>query len=330
MRIVQEESELASSYKASKSEALSSFGDDRVYIEKYIENPRHIEVQVLADKHGNAIHLGERECSIQRRHQKIIEESPSTLIDDNIREQLTKAAIKLVKSSGYTNAGTLEFIFDEDRNFFFLEMNTRLQVEHPVTEMRVGIDIVREQIRIAESKPLSLEQKDVIFNGHAIECRVYAEDPSNNFFPSIGKIYALKALMGYGIREDRGIEEGNEITPYYDPIISKLVVWGKTRIETIKRMISALDNYEIFGVRNNIALCSWIMKHPNFENGKFDTNFLTKYFQPELLEQLPTDILHAGAITAIQYSKMLHSIQPIKGDGDVVSKWKKKISKFMR
>jgi len=330
MRIVNSESELASSFRSSQSEAKSAFNDGRIYIEKYIQNPRHIEVQILADNQGNVIHLGERECSIQRRHQKIIEESPSTIVTTEIRERLTKAATTLIRASGYNNAGTIEFIFDQSRNFYFLEMNTRLQVEHPVTEMRVGLDIVREQIGIAEGNPLSINQGDVVFNGHSIECRVYAEDPSNNFYPSVGKIVSLKSPMGLGIREDRGIEEGNDISSYYDPLISKLVVWAITRHEALERMRCALSNYEIFGVRNNLSLCSWVMNHPKFVNGDFDTNFLHRYFKPEDIARTPDQILKVGAIAAILQNEMLPvSSVPLKNE-DIKSRWRGKSIENMR
>ncbi|MDI6767174.1 MAG: acetyl-CoA carboxylase biotin carboxylase subunit [Bacteroidota bacterium] len=330
MRIVRTESELASSLRGSQSEALSAFGDDRIYIEKYIETPRHIEVQVLADHHGNIIHLGERECSVQRRHQKIIEESPSTIVTQEIRDRLTKAATSLIKASGYTNAGTVEFIFDKDRNFYFLEVNTRLQVEHPVTEMRVGIDIVREQIGIAEGNPLSFNQEEIVFNGHSIECRVYAEDPTNNFYPSIGKIVSLKSPIGFGIREDRGIEEGNEISSYYDPLISKLVVWARTRNEALERMRAALTSYEIFGVRNNLSLCHWIMNHPKFVDGDFDTNFLSNYFKPEVLAKIPLLILKVGTIASILNNQILPTSPTTSKDGEIKSKWRTKLIEHMR
>ncbi|MBI4810744.1 MAG: ATP-grasp domain-containing protein, partial [Ignavibacteriales bacterium] len=330
MRIVRSESDFASSLRGSQSEALSAFGDDRMYIEKYIENPRHIEVQALTDHHGNIVHLGERECSIQRRHQKIIEESPSTIVTPEIRERLTKAATTLIKASGYTNAVTVEFIFDKDRNFYFLEVNTRLQVEHPVTEMRVGLDIVREQIGIAEGETLSIKQEDILFNGHSIECRIYAEDPSNNFYPSIGKIVSLTSPMGLGIREDRGIEEGNEISSYYDPLISKLIVWARTRSEALERMSAALMSYEIFGVRNNLSLCNWIMNHPKFVDGDFDTNFLNNYFKPEEFERIPPHIIKVGTIAAILQIKMLPASPAPSKDGELISKWRTKMIEHMR
>jgi acetyl-CoA carboxylase biotin carboxylase subunit len=326
MRIVRKKTDLASSLRASKSEARSAFADDRVYIEKFIENPRHIEVQILADHHGNAVHLGERECSIQRRHQKIIEESPSTIVDESVRHQITQAALELVRASGYVNAGTIEFIFDSDRKFYFLEMNTRLQVEHPVTEFRIGRDLVREQIGVAQGYPLSFSQNDVEFQGHSIECRLYAEDPMDNFFPSTGKIVWLRAPSGFGIREDRGIEEGNEITTYYDPIISKLVVWGMTREEAIERMSYAIDSYELFGIRNNLRLCRWVMQHDKFRAGEFDTNFLTRFFGPNSLDTPSPDTLRTAAVAAALWQTE-HSNAPgtVPSDGAVqISKWSKK------
>jgi acetyl-CoA carboxylase biotin carboxylase subunit len=331
MRIVYSEAELASALKGSQSEALSAFGDDRIYIEKYIENPRHIEVQILADSHGNIIHLGERECSIQRRHQKIIEESPSTIVTPEIRERLVKSAIQLIKSSGYVNAGTVEFIFDQNKNFYFLEVNTRLQVEHPVTEMRIGLDLVREQINIADGKELSVKQEDISFNGNSIECRIYAEDPCNNFYPSTGKIVYLRSPRGFGIREDIGVEEGSEISSYYDPLISKLIVWAKTRNEALERMRAALNNYEIFGVRNNLSLCLWVMNHLKFISGKFDTNFLNNDFKQEELQKVPALLLKVGSIAALIDSKMLPTFSNELNDGGrIKSNWKLKLKEYMR
>lgn len=281
MRIVHQENELVSAFRSAQSEAKSAFADDRIYIEKYLEKPRHIEFQILADKYGNAIHLGERECSIQRRHQKIVEESPSVIVTPEMRNRMGEAAIKAALSSGYVNAGTIEFLVDSNRNYYFLEMNARLQVEHPVTEMVTGIDLVKEQIRIAEGKPLRLSQKDIKFRGHAIECRIYAEDPENNFLPSIGKLTKLRSPQGFGVREDRGVDEGNEISVYYDPMISKLIAWSDTREEAIKKMTRALREYDIVGVKTNIQACEWIINHPRFMNGEFDTHFIDDSFKIE-------------------------------------------------
>jgi len=325
MRIVRSEPELASALRASQSEAKSSFADDRVYIEKYIENPRHIEIQILADIHSNVIHLGERECSIQRRHQKIIEESPSTIINQIKRESLTKAAVELTKAGGYSNAGTLEFILDQDRNFYFLEMNTRLQVEHPVTEMRTGLDIVREQINIAEGNHLSWKQDEVTFKGHSIECRIYAEDPADNFYPSTGKIVSMRPPSGLGVREDRGVQAGDEISSFYDPIIAKLVTWANTRDEAIDRMISALSTYQLYGIRNNIHFCSWILSHPDFRRGEFDTNFISRNFTPESLHDIPDEMIKVAGIAAIMNAQSVQADANAFNHASGESKWKKKI-----
>ncbi len=292
MRIVHDEKELESAIRGAKNEAKFAFGDDRVYIEKYVEEPHHIEVQILADKFGNTVALGERECSIQRRHQKVIEETPSPIVTPELREKLFESAIKIAKAVGYENAGTIEFIVDKNRNFYFLEMNTRLQVEHPITEMVTGIDIVAEQIKIAFGNKLSFLQEDIKPIGNAIECRIYAEDPFNNFLPSTGKITNVKQPSGPWIRVDSGIEPGNEITIHYDPLISKIIAWGRNRIEAIDRMKTALEEYKIVGVKTNIPFCLWTMKNKFFREGKYDTHFIQNYFNPmELIEsfEISTD-----------------------------------------
>ncbi len=287
MRIVHDEKELESAIRGAKNEAKFAFGDDRVYIEKYVEEPHHIEVQILADKFGNVVALGERECSIQRRHQKVIEETPSPIVTPELRQKLFESAIKIAKAVGYENAGTIEFIVDKNRNFYFLEMNTRLQVEHPITEMVTGIDIVAEQIKIALGNKLSFSQEDIKPIGNAIECRIYAEDPFNNFFPSTGKITDIKQPSGPWIRIDAGIEPGNEITIHYDPLISKIIAWGRNRIEAIDRMKTALEEYKISGVKTNIPFCLWTMKNKFFREGKYDTHFIQNYFNPaEIRESL--------------------------------------------
>lgn len=298
MRIVNRVDELASAFRSAQSEAKSAFGDDRIYVEKYLENPRHIEFQILADQYGNAIHLGERECSIQRRHQKIIEESPSVIITPELRKQMGESAVKAALSSGYVNAGTIEFLVDKLRNYYFLEMNTRLQVEHPVTEMITGIDLIKEQLQIAMGEPLSLMQEDVRFRGHALECRIYAEDSENNFLPSIGKITKLRSPQGFGVREDRGVDEGNEISVYYDPMISKLITWADTRDDAIKKMSRALKEYHLTGVTTNIQACGWIINHQKFLEGNFDTHFIKEYFTPEVLRNENKQILEAVAVAA--------------------------------
>ncbi|CUT02009.1 acetyl-CoA carboxylase biotin carboxylase subunit [Candidatus Chrysopegis kryptomonas] len=296
MRIVHKEEDFESAIRGAKNEAKFAFGDDRVYIEKYVEEPHHIEVQILADKFGNVIALGERECSIQRRHQKVIEETPSPIVTAELREKLFESAIKIAKAVNYENAGTIEFIVDKNRNFYFLEMNTRLQVEHPVTEMVTGIDIVAEQIKIALGNKLSFSQEDIKPRGHAIECRIYAEDPFNNFLPSTGKITLMKEPTGPWVRVDAGIEEGNEITIHYDPMISKLVVWGKDRIEAIDRMKTALSEYKIFGVKTTIPFCLWVMNNEHFRQGKYDTHFIQNYFKPSELNEFD-EISKDGKLT---------------------------------
>lgn len=303
MRIVNGHDELASAFRSAQSEAQSAFGDNRVYVEKYLENPRHIEFQILADQYGNAIHLGERECSIQRRHQKIIEESPSVIITSEMRKKMGESAVKAALSSGYVNAGTIEFLVDKHRNYYFLEMNTRLQVEHPVTEMITGIDLVKEQLRISMGQPLSFMQDEIRFRGHAIECRIYAEDSENNFLPSIGKITKLRSPQGFGVREDRGVDEGNEISVYYDPMISKLITWADTRNEAINKMTRALNEYNLAGVKTNIQACSWIINHPKFIEGNFDTHFIKEYFTPEVLRNENKQILEALAVAAAVIQK---------------------------
>ncbi len=313
MRVVQSDQELASAFRSARSEAKSSFGDDRVYVEKYLADPRHIEVQVLADTAGNVIHLGERECSIQRRHQKILEESPSLLLSTKLRDEITSCAVRLAREGGYTNAGTVEFLLDREKNFYFMEMNTRLQVEHPVTEMRTGIDLVREQIRIADGEPLSYRQSEIMFTGHAIECRIYAEDSSNNFFPSTGVIHALHPPSGAWIREDRGVVEGGKVTAYYDPMISKLIAHGSDRDEAIDRLTEALSRYELFGVKNNIDLCLWILTHPKYRANQVDTNFIQNHFSLQDLERVPPQLFEAAAVAAaLTESAAINASGPIR------------------
>lgn len=285
MRIVRSMEELGPLFESAQSEASSAFGDGRVYLEKYLEQPRHVEFQILADHHGNVIHLGERECSIQRRHQKVVEESPSPMLDDTLREAMAETAIMAAKACGYRNAGTIEFLVDMNRNFYFLEMNTRLQVEHPVTELRTGIDLVAQQIHVAMGKELAFTQKQVNFRGHAIECRICAEDPHNGFLPSTGRITHLKPAQGFGVRDDRGVEKGGEVSVYYDPLLAKLIVWGATRDEAIGRMTRALREYQILGVKTNIAFCLFVMNHPQFQAGDFDTHFIPNNFTSSSLEQ---------------------------------------------
>jgi acetyl-CoA carboxylase biotin carboxylase subunit len=281
MRIVRRTEEIASSLEQARSEARSAFGDERVYIERYLDEPRHIEFQILADAHGNVIHLGERECSIQRRHQKVIEESPSVLLDADLRRTMGETAVKAARACGYVNAGTIEFLVDRECRFYFLEMNTRLQVEHPVTELRTGLDLVKLQLGIAAGEPLRITQEDVAFNGHAIECRICAEDPRNGFLPSTGRLTKLRTPAGPGIREDRGIAEGDEVTVYYDPMMAKLIGWAPDRNTAIERMLRALSEYVVEGVATNIAVCDFVLRHPSFREGSFDTGFLQRWYHPE-------------------------------------------------
>lgn len=276
IRIAHNQEELEKNYALVKQEAKIAFNDDELYIEKFIENPRHVEIQILADEHGNVIHLGERDCSIQRKNQKVIEETPSTAIDEKLRNKMGEAAIKAAKASGYTSCGTVEFLVDKDKNFYFMEMNTRIQVEHPITEMRTGIDIVKAQIRIAAGEELKLKQKNVEFRGHSIECRINAENPSKGFRPSPGTITGLNLPGGNGIRVDTAIYEGYTIPPTYDSMIAKIITHGENRNEAISKMKRALEETVIEGVDTNIDFLLTIIKNPNFIRGKFDTSFIEK------------------------------------------------------
>ncbi len=278
MREVKSLEEMPGLLQSARREAESSFGNGNVYLEKLLEGARHIEIQILADTHGNAIHLGERECSLQRRHQKLLEEAPSPAVGDELREAMGSVAVKAAKAVDYVNAGTIEFLLDKDENFYFLEMNTRLQVEHPITEMVTGIDIVKEQIRIARGRALSYKQEEVRFNGHAIECRINAEDPYNNFMPSTGRITHSLLPTGPGVRVDTGVYPGFEITPFYDPMIAKLIVWGETRAQAILRMRRALEEYRIVGVQTNIPFHQTMMDSHRFMGGQYDTRFVEERF----------------------------------------------------
>lgn len=276
MRLVRAPEELKSALESARSESLRAFGDDEVYIEKAILNPRHIEMQVLADEHGNAVYLGERECSIQRRHQKVLEEAPSPLVDDDMRRRMGEAAVRVAKTAAYTNAGTVEFLVDQQKNFYFLEMNTRLQVEHPVTELITGLDLVHLQIRIASGETLPFRQDDIRIRGHAIECRIYAEDPDNNYFPSPGKITLLLAPSGPGIRRDSGMYEGWTVPIDYDPLLAKLIGYGSDRRQATSRLVRALNEYFVGGIKTNISLFRRILKDAAFQAGKIDTGYLDR------------------------------------------------------
>ena len=278
IRLVKSEAELDESYNIVKQEAKVSFNDDEIYIEKFIEEPHHVEIQVLADEYGNSVHLGERDCSIQRKNQKVLEESPSPIIDEKLREEMGKAALKAVKAAKYSNAGTIEFLVDKYGKFYFMEMNTRIQVEHPVTEWITGIDIVKEQIKIASGEKLSFKQKDIKFNGHAIECRINAENPEKNFMPSPGEIKDLNLPGGNGVRVDTAIYSGYKIPPTYDSMIAKIIVHSDTRLEAIAKMKRALDECVIDGIDTNIDFLYKILENENFVNGNFDTSFISKEF----------------------------------------------------
>lgn len=323
MRIVENIEEFEENMKMAISEATSAFGDGAVFIEKYVADPRHIEIQVLGDSHGNIVHLFERECSVQRRHQKVIEEAPSSVLTPELRKQMGESAVNVALACNYTGAGTVEFLLDENNNFYFLEMNTRLQVEHPVTEFITGIDLVKEQIKVARGEKLSFTQEDLKINGHAIEVRVYAEDPANNFLPDIGKLESYCCPKGMGIRVDSGFEEGMDIPIYYDPMIAKLIVHGKDRKEAIDRMIRAIDDYKIVGVETTLKFGKYVMQHPAFVSGKFDTHFIKNYFTPDVLVQENKEEMIIAAIIA---SKILNSkkiITPVDdGLEKSVSKWK--------
>ncbi|MFY8020901.1 MAG: acetyl-CoA carboxylase biotin carboxylase subunit [Bacteroidia bacterium] len=298
MRVVWKEEEFEESIKLAQSEALSAFSDDSVFIEKYVGSPKHIEIQILGDQHGNVVYLFERECSIQRRHQKLIEEAPSSCLTPEIRKKMGEAAVNVAKACNYYGAGTVEFLADENLNFYFLEMNTRLQVEHPVTEQIVGLDLVKEQIRIAKGELLGYTQEDLKIHGHAIELRVCAEDPMNNFLPDIGKLKTYKTPQGYGVRVDDSFEAGMEIPIQYDPMIAKLITFGKTREEAIKRMIRAIDDYKISGIETTLPFGTFVMNHPAFREGHFDTKFIEKYFEPELLKSSHPELHQAAAYAA--------------------------------
>jgi len=305
MRIVKEESELEESYYLAKSESQKAFGRDDIYIEKYLVNPKHIEVQIIADHHGNYRHLFERECSIQRRHQKIIEEAPSPSIDNIEREKITEIAINAAVACNYHNAGTIELLMDENKNFYFLEMNTRVQVEHPVTEFITNIDIVKEQIKIALGELISFEQKSVKILGHSIECRIYAEDSLNNFAPSVGKITNHVSPAGIGVRTDAGIDVNSEVSIYYDPILSKLVTFGKDRSEALSRMQASLKEYLITGVTTNIPFCKWIIQHPGFISNNFNINFINNELENYIEEKNVSESVLDEKIAAIIVSSII-------------------------
>ncbi|MDP4826052.1 MAG: acetyl-CoA carboxylase biotin carboxylase subunit [Flavobacteriales bacterium] len=298
MRIVEEASELESQMKRAISEAESAFGDGAVFVERYVSGPRHIEIQVLADQHGNVVHLFERECSIQRRHQKVVEEAPSSVLTPEMRDAMGKSACDVARACNYVGAGTVEFLLDDRMNYYFLEMNTRLQVEHPVTEMITGVDLVREQIKVAEGLPLSFTQEDLKIHGHAIEVRVYAEDPQNGFLPDIGNLKTYKRPEGPGIRVDDGFEEGMDIPIYYDPMIAKLVTHAGDRDQAIARMTRAINDFHISGVKTTLAFGKFAINHEAFKSGNFDTHFVKNFFSPEVLDVFVDEEARIAALAA--------------------------------
>lgn len=299
MRVVWEESEFADALQRAQSEAKSAFNDDSVFLEKYIAESKHIEVQVLCDHHGNYFHLFERECSIQRRHQKVIEEAPSSILNENERAEMGNHAVNVAKACDYSGAGTVEFIYDPfSKHYYFLEMNTRLQVEHPVTEMITGVDLVKEQIRIAANQPISFKQEDIRINGHAIEVRVYAEDPMNQFLPDIGRLIEYIVPVGDGIRVDDGFEKGMDIPVYYDPMIAKLVVHDTDRNKAIEKTVKAIDAYIIGGIETTLPFCKMAIQHPSFKDTSFTTKFVDKFFKPELLKSTENESLNIAAALA--------------------------------
>ncbi|MEJ5239882.1 MAG: acetyl-CoA carboxylase biotin carboxylase subunit [Anaerolineales bacterium] len=324
MREVRSLEEMPALLQSARREAEAAFGDGNVYLEKLIIGARHIEIQLLADTFGNVIYLGERECSLQRRHQKLLEEAPSPFVDEDLRRRMGEVAVQAARAVDYINAGTIEFLVDKDKNFYFLEMNTRLQVEHPVTELVTGIDIVKEQIRIARGRPLSYRQEDVRFNGHAIECRINAEDPYNNFMPSTGRIVHMTIPSGPGVRVDTGVYPGFEITPYYDPMIAKLIVWGETRAQAILRMRRALEEYRIIGVHTNIPFHQTLMDSTRFLGGQYDTRFVEERFSMDEIEsgmERNADIA-ALLATLVAHRETQHAAQIVRRGARDTSNWK--------
>lgn len=322
MRIVESSDQMEEQMQRATSEALSSFGDGSVFIEKYVRSPRHIEIQVLADTHGNVLHLFERECSIQRRHQKVVEEAPSIVLTEELREAMGKCAVEVAKLCDYVGAGTVEFLLEDNQHFYFLEMNTRLQVEHPVTELITGIDLVKQQILIARGEQLKFNQSDLKIQGHAVELRVYAEDPSNNFLPSIGLLSNYTRPNGNGVRVDDGFEQGMEIPIYYDPMISKLITFGNDRTEAIEKMRRAIDEYVISGCETTLSFGRYVMDHPLFISGDFDTNFVKHHFDPADLNKFDDQEAEIASKLALYLLEKGNSLSKAKTTKAKSSKWK--------
>ncbi|WP_430400344.1 acetyl-CoA carboxylase biotin carboxylase subunit [Flavobacterium sp.] len=300
MRVVNNEAEFESQMNRAVSEAVSAFGDGSVFIEKYVGSPRHIEIQVMADGFGNILYLFERECSVQRRHQKVVEEAPSSVLTSEIRKAMGEAAVKVAKACDYIGAGTVEFLLDENKNFYFLEMNTRLQVEHPVTELITGMDLVEMQIRVARGEELTVKQEDLQITGHAMELRVYAEDPLNDFLPSVGNLEVYELPVGKGIRVDNGFEQGMDVPIYYDPMLAKLITYGKTREESIELMIKAIADYKVEGISTTLSFGTFVMEHEAFRSGDFDTHFVKKYYDAEVLKAQAEKEAEIAALVALK------------------------------
>jgi len=327
MRVVEDVADFEAQMMLAVSEATSAFGDGSVFIERYVTSPRHIEIQVLGDTHGNIVHLFERECSIQRRHQKVIEEAPSAVLTEAIRRKMGACAVDVARAVNYVGAGTVEFILDERLDFFFLEMNTRLQVEHPVTEMITGLDLVKEQIRIARGEQLSYRQEDLKINGHAIELRVYAEDPENNFLPDIGTLQTYRTPKGPGVRVDDSFIQGMEIPIYYDPMIAKLITYGKDRTEAMERMVRAIDEYDITGIKTTLAFGKFVMLHEAFQNGNFDTGFIGRYFKADSLKHEEKSEALMAAIAAVRALNKKHAVDNVPAEA-ATSNWRKNRIRF--
>ena len=326
MRIVHNSEDFLEQLQLAVSEATSAFGDGSVFIERYVGSPRHIEIQVMADNHGNCVYLFERECSIQRRHQKVVEEAPSSVLTPELRREMGECAVRVAQACNYSGAGTVEFLLDENMNFYFLEMNTRLQVEHPVTEMITGKDLVKEQIRVARGEKLSFTQEELSISGHAIEIRVYAEDPENNFLPDIGNLQVYRLPQGNGVRVDGGFEEGMDIPIYYDPMIAKLITYGKDRNEAIDKMIRAIDEFKISGIETTLQFCKFVMKHEAFLSGNFDTRFIGLYFTPEKLDEVESkeEEIIAAVLTSylLNHKKLVNSFASTTESASQERSWK--------
>lgn len=324
MRVVEQDADFEEQMQRAISEAEASFGNGSVFIEKYVTSPRHVEIQVLADNYGNTVHLFERECSIQRRHQKVVEESPSVILTADIRKKMGEAAVMVAKACDYTSTGTVEFLMDDELNFYFLEMNTRLQVEHPVTEMITGIDLVEEQIKIARGEKLSFTQDDITIKGHAVELRVYAEDPLNNFLPSIGTLSTYRKPEGDGVRVDDGYEEGMSIPIYYDPMIAKLVTHGKDRTEAVQKMKTAIKDFKIEGLSTTLPFGTFVFEHAAFLDGNFDTHFVKDYYTPALIKEKQKANAEAAALIALKY--WLEQQKTVKAVEHETTSWKRRLS----